>query len=280
MGFRWARWRNGACLASVVVMVLAGGMPALAENDVPTVAGTVAPAESQPVPSAGDGDGRRTMGRLPANLGRGFVGVFNKDNLVPFLVGGVATGGAAFLDDDVRSSASNPDSGFGKALEAGGGWPAAAAVVAIFTGGRFAHGTRFRAMTYDLANAAIVNFGYTELVKVTVRRERPDGSNNQSFPSGHASDGFTWATVFQRHYGWKLGLPAYALAATMGYSRIVRDKHYLSDVVAGATLGYIVGRTVVRVNSKALGPAGAKKTLNVSPIVTRYARGLQMSWTF
>jgi membrane-associated phospholipid phosphatase len=179
----------------------------------------------------------------------------------------------------VRSSVSNPDSGFGKVLETGGGWPASLAVVAIFTGGRLAHGPRFRAMTYDLANAAIVNLAYTEILKVTVRRERPDGSNNQSFPSGHASDGFAWATVFERHYGWKLGAPAYALAATMGYSRLVRDKHYLSDVVAGAALGYIVGRTVVRVNSKPLGPA-SEKTLNVSPIVTRNARGLQMSLAF
>lgn len=166
------------------------------------MAATDAPAEREPVPSPADGDGRRTIGRLPANLGRSFVGVFNKDNLVPFLVGGAATGAASFADDSVRSSVSDPDSGFGKALETGGGWPAAVVVVGLFVGGRFAHGTRFRATTYDLANAAIVNLAHTEILKVTVRRERPDGSNSQSFPSGHASDAFTWATVFERHYGW------------------------------------------------------------------------------
>jgi hypothetical protein len=84
--------------------------------------------------------------------------------------------------------------------------------------------------------------------------------------------------VFERHYGWKWGVPAYALAATMGYSRIVRDKHYLSDVVAGATLGYIVGRTTVRVNSLPEGPG--KATLNVSPIVGPHARGVQASLLF
>jgi len=279
LDLRWVRRKvRELGVGCVMAAVFAAGIPVVGAADEPPVVGKIAPAEADAVPS--DDDGRRTMGRLPANLGRGFVGVFHKDSLVPFLVGGAATGAASFADDSVRSSVSNPDSGFGKALEVGGGWPAAAAVGVIFVGGRFAHGPRFRAMTYDLANAAIVNFAYTELLKVTVRRERPDGSNNQSFPSGHASDAFTWATVFERHYGWKLGVPAYALAATMGYSRLVRDKHYLSDVVAGATLGYIVGRTVVRVNSKALGPAGGKKTLNVSPIVTRQARGLQLSVAF
>jgi membrane-associated phospholipid phosphatase len=264
--------------ASLVVatLLLSWGIPILAAADPPTV-DTMAPAEDTPVPPKDDG--RRTMRRLPANLGRGAVGVFNKDNLVPFLVGGTATGAASFFDDNVRNSVSNPDSGFGKALETGGSWPAAVVVAAAFTGGRFAHG-RFRAMTYDLANAAIVNLGYTALLKATVKRERPDGSNNYSFPSGHASDAFTWATVFERHYGWKLGVPAYALAATMGYSRIVRDKHYFSDVVAGATLGYIVGRTVVRVNSQALPRPEGQTILNLSPIVTRHVRGLQMSLMF
>jgi membrane-associated phospholipid phosphatase len=226
-------------------------------------------------------DGRRTMGRLPANLGWGFVGVFHKDNLVPFLVGGAAAGGAALVDDDVRSSVANPDSGFGKALETAGGWPTSVLVVGLFTAGRFADGSRFRAMSYDLLDATVVNFGYTELLKVTVGRERPDGSDNKSFPSGHASNAFTLATVAERHYGWKVGVPAYAVAAAISYSRIVRDKHYLSDVVAGATLGYIVGRTVVRVNNRGTdGATHAGATLSVAPIVARHVRGLQMTATF
>jgi membrane-associated phospholipid phosphatase len=271
----------GRCVAAACVtalLVLAGGRPASAAIDAPTDSDTVAPAESAPVASAGELDGRRTMGRLPANLGHGFIGVFHRDNLVPVVIGGVVTGGASFFDDDLRDAVSNPDSGFGKALETAGGWPAAVVVAGLFTGGRFAHGTRFRAMTYDLGDAMIVNFAYTSILKVAVRRERPDGSNNQSFPSGHASDAFTLATVVERHCGWKWGVPAYALAATIGFSRIVRDKHYLSDVLAGATLGYVVGRTVVRVNDKPLA-AGAKK-LGVSPIVSRHARGLQLSVEF
>jgi len=287
LNVRGARAFETCVAAACVTLVLTAGRPAAAATDLaadegalsPAESAPLAPAETTPVARAGEGDGRRTMGRLPANLGRSAIGVFNKDNLVPFLVGGAATGAVSFADDSVRDSVANPDSSFGKTLETAGGWPAAVAAVGLFTGGRFAHGTRFRAATYDLGNAIVVNFAYSALLKVTVRRERPDGSNNQSFPSGHASDAFTWATVIERHYGWKLGAPAYALAATVGYSRIVRDKHYLSDVVAGATLGYIVGRTVVRVNNKPLG-AAAGKTLNVSPTVSRYTRGLQVSLRF
>jgi membrane-associated phospholipid phosphatase len=117
----------------------------------------------------------------------------------------------------------------------------------MFTAGRLSDGPRFRAMTYDMLDAAIVDFAYTEVIKVAVGRERPNGEDNQSFPSGHTSNGFALAAVAERHYGWKLGVPACLLAGVVGASRIQQDKHYLSDVVAGATLGYIVGRTIVRV---------------------------------
>lgn len=220
------------------------------------------------------------MGRLPANLGWGVVGVFHEDNLVPFLAGGAAAGVSSIFDDDVRDAVANPDGGFGKTLETAGGWPASVLVGGLFTVGRFAHGQRFRAMSYDLLDATVVNFGYTQLLKVAVGRERPDGSNDASFPSGHASNAFTLATVAERHYGWKVGAPAYAVAAAIGYSRIVRDKHYLSDVVAGATLGYVVGRTVVRVNGRPLGRRTRGASLQVAPVVGRRTRGVQVAFSY
>ena len=236
-------------------------------------------ADNAAAPPAGS-DGRRTIGRLPANLGRGTIGVFNRDNLVPLLIGGAAAGGASFLDGNGRDAVSNPGAGFGKTLETGGGVLVRSIfVVGIFAGGRFSHG-RFRAMTYDLLDAAIVNFGYTALLKVAIKRERPNGQDNKSFPSGHTSNAFTLATVVERHYGWKLGVPAYAVAAAMGYSRLVQDKHHLSDVVAGATLGYIVGRTVVRVNGQPLPAKKQVATWNVFPILAQNTRGLRMSVAF
>ena len=220
------------------------------------------------------------MGRLPANLGRGLIGVWNADNLAPLLAGGVATTAASFFDKDTQAAAVN-QLGWSDTFEtAGGPLYSTVFVAGMFTAGRFVDSPRFRAMTYDMLDAAVVNFTYTEILKVAVGRERPNGQDEKSFPSGHTSNAFALASVAQLHYGWKIGVPAYALAGLMGVSRIHQDKHWLSDVVAGATLGYIAGRTVVRVNNRGTGGAHARATLTVVPVVSRRTRGLQMMATF
>ena len=75
-------------------------------------------------------------------------------------------------------------------------------------------------------------------------RTRPDGSNNGSFPSGHTSGAFATATILQKRYGWKTGIPAYGLAAYVAASRLSENKHHLSDAIFGAAIGIIGGRTV------------------------------------
>jgi membrane-associated phospholipid phosphatase len=57
---------------------------------------------------------------------------------------------------------------------------------------------------------------------------------------------FMWATVLSRNYGLKVGIPAYAVAGYVGATRLQENKHHMSDIFAGATIGYIVGRTVTR----------------------------------
>lgn len=82
----------------------------------------------------------------------------------------------------------------------------------------------------------------TLLLKASVDRTRPDDSDRNSFPSGHASTTFATATVLAELYGWRAGVPAYALATLTGASRMSTDRHWLSDVVAGAALGIWLGR--------------------------------------
>ncbi len=219
------------------------------------------------------------MRALPANLLRGAVGVVSADNVPALLVAGIGASSASFLDKDAREAATG-QLGWSSAFETGGGGVSSAVFVAgMFTAGRLVSSGRFRAMTYDMLDAAVVNFAYTEVLKVAVGRERPNGQDNKSFPSGHTSNAFVLASVAQRHYGWKVGVPCYALAGLVGVSRIREDKHWLSDVVAGAGLGWVVGRTVVRLNGRPLERA-AGPTLTVAPIVARHARGMQMSVTF
>jgi membrane-associated phospholipid phosphatase len=97
----------------------------------------------------------------------------------------------------------------------------------------------------DLLQAQILSEILVEPLKFAVRRERPDGSNNLSFPSGHAAVTFATATVIERHLGWRKSLLGYAIASYVAMSRIHDNQHYLSDVIFGAAVGTIAGRTVV-----------------------------------
>jgi len=221
------------------------------------------------------------MGRFVSNLFRGTVGIVSMDNVKPLLIGGAATGIGSIFDDDVADWIADPEHGFGTSVEDGAAPAAVGAVVAVlFATGRAADGPRYRAMTYDWLHAFLINAGYTTLLKEVIHRERPNGEDDLSFPSGHASNAFTLAAVAERHYGWKAGVPAYTLASLVAVSRLQRNKHYLSDVMAGATLGYIVGRTVVWVNGKPLDTPRAGAHLSLSPVVGRRTRGIAATVTF
>jgi membrane-associated phospholipid phosphatase len=77
--------------------------------------------------------------------------------------------------------------------------------------------------------------GTTLLLKKTVDATRPNGEP-ESFPSGHAASAFAGAAYLQRRYGWTYGVPAYAVGAFVGYTRVENDKHYWRDVAASAAI--------------------------------------------
>lgn len=208
-------------------------------------------------------DQRRTFKKLPANFLRGVVGVFSLENLVPALGGAAATGAASLFDGDPKPPGF--ESGDLGQLGEPFGNPVGviAAATSAFAIGRIAQAQLVRDWTYDIFLATTVNFLYTEALKQSVNRTRPDASNNKSFPSGHTSNAFAWATVLSDHYGPIVGVPVYALATLVGFSRIDSGSHYLSDVVAGAVIGVIVGHTITRQNGVPLdGPQ-----FTVMPIV-------------
>jgi hypothetical protein len=183
--------------------LLTGFAPAAHTEETEGVATEAAPVADEVV----HGDGRRTLRRLPVNLGRSIVGVFHADNVVPLLAGSTAAATASLFDQDVRDSLQADTLNWGDTLETGAG------------------------------------------------------------P--------VWSTVFVA------GMFTALVAGLVGASRLEQDKHYLSDVVAGATLGYIVGRTVVRLNSRPLEGGSARSAeLNLAPIVSRHTRGLRLSVVF
>jgi membrane-associated phospholipid phosphatase len=107
---------------------------------------------------------------------------------------------------------------------------------------------------FNYATSAIIANGLcTYGIKFITGRMRPDGANRRSFPSGHTSSSFLAATIADDLYGSKIGVPAYLLAGLTGLSRIHDNKHYLSDVIFGASLGIALG--------KGFGNDAKKKTL-------------------
>ncbi len=82
-----------------------------------------------------------------------------------------------------------------------------------------------------------LTLGITEAGKRIVHRERPDHSDNRSFPSGHTARAFMGAEQVRINYGLWWGMGCYAMATTVGVLRVVHDRHYTTDVIAGAVIG-------------------------------------------
>jgi membrane-associated phospholipid phosphatase len=97
----------------------------------------------------------------------------------------------------------------------------------------------------DMVRAELLEEGFVQALKFTVRRERPDGSNNQSFPSGHAAVTFAVASVLERHLGYRAAWPTFVIATYVATSRLHDNVHFLSDVLFGAAIGTASGWTVV-----------------------------------
>lgn len=89
---------------------------------------------------------------------------------------------------------------------------------------------------FQFGEAGLLTWGVTYTLKYTIDAKRPNGGRH-SFPSGHTSISFCSAEYLRKRYGWEFGLPAYTLAAFVGYSRVESRSHYARDVIAGAALG-------------------------------------------
>lgn len=87
------------------------------------------------------------------------------------------------------------------------------------------------------AYAALV----TNILKYTIRQKRPASEHRDSFPSGHTTMAFAFASVIAQRHQWYFGVPAYLLAGLVGFQRMNGNNHYLHDVVAGATIGTAFG---------------------------------------
>jgi len=113
-------------------------------------------------------------------------------------------------------------------------------------GGQLIGNRRIRDTGVLYLESNLITAGITQVIKALSGRVRPDGSNDHSFPSGHASATMASARVLQMRLGWWIGAPAYAAATYVGLTRIQGKKHYPSDVIFGWAVGFFVSSALVR----------------------------------
>ena len=123
-----------------------------------------------------------------------------------------------------------------------------------------------------------------QTTKHTVGVLRPDGSNTKSFPSGHTATAFVGAHILFREYGdtnpW-IGVAGYAAAIATGGLRVVNNKHWVSDVVAGAGIGILIAEVaylLLPAMSSIWTGARKWKHATLFPIISNRQYGLSISY--
>jgi membrane-associated phospholipid phosphatase len=147
----------------------------------------------------------------------------------------------AQITQKASSSPAWKDAFEGWARIGGQEWFLATAAIGTYAYGRTFDHPGFVAVGGDLIEAESIAGVSTLAVKVAVHRTRPDGES-RSFPSGHAAGTFAAATVLQRHFGLKVGVPLYAAASLVSIARLQANSHYPTDIIIGAAIGLLCGR--------------------------------------
>ena len=102
-----------------------------------------------------------------------------------------------------------------------------------------------RQQAVTMLSALTITAAVTGGLKAIRNNDQPDGQS-WAWPSGHTSSSVAVASVLHEFYGLKVGLPAYATAGVVAWRMMDDGDHWASDVVFGATLGWVVGHTVAR----------------------------------
>jgi hypothetical protein len=231
-----------------------------------------------PAPASGAPPGQ-LQDAGPRALARDIIGDFEhlpaRANVEPLAIGSVVALAVHPADPDVNGGLAGKAAHDvflpGKVI---GYWPVnAGAAVATYLVGRHAGSGKAARVGADLLRAQVVSGALTEAIKLAVRRERPDGGGRDSFPSGHASTAFASATVLARHLGWRWAVPAYIVASYVAVSRLQGNRHYLSDVVFGGTVGFVAAQTATRQRTSSFAVVPVALPGGVAVVVARLPRG-------
>jgi membrane-associated phospholipid phosphatase len=212
----------------VPAVVLALGVPSLAFPQTHTPA-----PPSEPSLRTFFQDLAGDVRRLPSSAGA-----------LSVAAGGILSTSLSPLDDDLQLW--DATGAFEAGTLAGNSLVLGAGTLAVYGVGRWLDQRRVSHVAIDVLRAQVLSLGIAYGLKYTVRRERPDHSSSDSFPSGHSAQTFASATVLTRHLGPAAAVPAFGAAGFVAMSRVNQRRHYLTDVMFGAGLGVAVGWTGTR----------------------------------
>ena len=207
----------------------------------------IAPAALGQGVSGEEGSGK--SGNFLTDLGRDGLALPNWENAY-WLLGGTGLTLGAYAIEDAAGARRALDRGFIDPLVDTGNIYGDQLVqvplaLTVWSYGHFRDDEAVACMGYDLVRAHSLNYAVTGAMKMAIDRTRPNGES-YSFPSGHSSAVFATAGVVSRHYGPRVTGLAVGFGMLTCLGRMEDLKHYASDVAAGATLGWIIGRTAAR----------------------------------
>jgi membrane-associated phospholipid phosphatase len=151
------------------------------------------------------------------------------------------------------------------------------AAASFYLGGRLAGNGRARETGLIAAQALLHTHAVTQLLKFATGRERPDfgegqgrfWQRQQSFPSGHSSGTWAMAAVISREYHdypW-LRYGIYALPLLTNAARTSARRHFLSDSIAGAAIGHLIGNYLYdKHHDSARGGSSARQRRRALPV--------------
>ena len=118
--------------------------------------------------------------------------------------------------------------------------PSASHLVLGCVGVKSKHNFKERLLISATSHAAMLIMGYGS--KFIIKEQRPDLSNNHSFPSGHVALAFTGAELLRQEYGTAYGIAGYAVASAVAFLRLYNNRHWFNDVLMGAGIGILSAR--------------------------------------
>ncbi len=143
------------------------------------------------------------------------------------------------IDTDIRQLRNNAVPGFRYKYDDYIQYFPAAVLVGLKAFGYEGRSSWGRMLVSDAFSTAIMA-GAVNGAKYSVSRLRPDETSRNSFPSGHTATAFMAAAMLDKEYGWRspwFSIGGYTVAAVTGVSRILNNRHWMSDVLMGGAIG-------------------------------------------